>query len=234
MLLRKIAKHVKDQNWFAVVLDFIIVVMGILIAFQITNWNDTRQSNEAEHVLIGSFITEFSSLEEVLKQRLERAEQLISNSADLIMLIRSKKEPQDHQAVKTLLMLATRYNAPVAMPTSFSDALQSGRVNSLRDKNLRIALNGYVISRDWWGVIEGPAEPQIDPNSKLTEAITWSIHQELFKALRQQVIDYNWTLVSDAEQELVAIHRKQILQAEAYRLELIEVEKVLTTLNKVY
>ena len=42
MLLRSLTKHVKDQNWFAVVLDFVIVVAGILIAFQITNWNEAR------------------------------------------------------------------------------------------------------------------------------------------------------------------------------------------------
>ncbi len=43
MILRSITKHVKDQNWFAVVLDFVIVVVGILIAFQITNWSEARQ-----------------------------------------------------------------------------------------------------------------------------------------------------------------------------------------------
>jgi hypothetical protein len=42
MLLRSITKHVKDQNWFAVALDFLIVLAGILIAFQITNWNEDR------------------------------------------------------------------------------------------------------------------------------------------------------------------------------------------------
>ena len=47
MLLRSITKHVKDQNWFAVALDFFIVVAGILIAFQISNWNDL-QSSKAE------------------------------------------------------------------------------------------------------------------------------------------------------------------------------------------
>ena len=44
MLLRRITKHVKGQNWFAVALDFFIVVVGILIAFQITNWNETREA----------------------------------------------------------------------------------------------------------------------------------------------------------------------------------------------
>ena len=43
MILRRITKHVREQDWFAVGLDFVIVVSGILIAFQITNWSTARQ-----------------------------------------------------------------------------------------------------------------------------------------------------------------------------------------------
>ncbi|MGS2719249.1 hypothetical protein [Paraglaciecola aestuariivivens] len=35
--------HIKNQNWFAVWIDFLIVVIGILIAFQITNWSEKQQ-----------------------------------------------------------------------------------------------------------------------------------------------------------------------------------------------
>lgn len=48
MILRRLSQHVKDQNWFAVVLDFIIVVAGILIAFQITSWNEAVQDRRDE------------------------------------------------------------------------------------------------------------------------------------------------------------------------------------------
>jgi hypothetical protein len=48
MILRQITQHVKDQNWFAVALDFVIVVVGILIAFQITNWNEARGERHRE------------------------------------------------------------------------------------------------------------------------------------------------------------------------------------------
>ena len=42
MLLRRVTNHVKDQNWFAVALDFVIVVVGILIAFQISSMAERR------------------------------------------------------------------------------------------------------------------------------------------------------------------------------------------------
>lgn len=47
MILRRLTKHVNDQNWFAVALDFFIVVAGILIAFQITNWSEIRKDEAA-------------------------------------------------------------------------------------------------------------------------------------------------------------------------------------------
>lgn len=52
MLLRRITKHVKDQNWFAVWIDFVIVVVGVFLGIQIGNWNEARLSNlqEAEYL----------------------------------------------------------------------------------------------------------------------------------------------------------------------------------------
>ena len=48
MLLRSLTKHIREQNWFAVALDFFIVVVGILIAFQITEWNEARERRQSE------------------------------------------------------------------------------------------------------------------------------------------------------------------------------------------
>jgi hypothetical protein len=39
MILRRLTEHVKDQNWFAVALDFLIVVFGVFIGLQVSNWN---------------------------------------------------------------------------------------------------------------------------------------------------------------------------------------------------
>ena len=40
MMLRSLMKHVRDQNWTAVALDFIIVVVGVFIGIQVANWNE--------------------------------------------------------------------------------------------------------------------------------------------------------------------------------------------------
>lgn len=42
MLLRSVMKHIKDQNWFAVGIDFLIVVVGVYIGIEVSNWNEKR------------------------------------------------------------------------------------------------------------------------------------------------------------------------------------------------
>lgn len=48
MLLRRITKHVQDQNWFAVGIDFFIVVIGVFIGLQVSNWNEAREQRFSE------------------------------------------------------------------------------------------------------------------------------------------------------------------------------------------
>ena len=58
MLLRRITKDVKDQNWFAVGIDFCIVVVGVFIGIQVANWNDERQDRVDEVYYLERILTD--------------------------------------------------------------------------------------------------------------------------------------------------------------------------------
>jgi len=45
MLLQRMINHVKDQDWFAVVLEFVIVVISIAAAFQLQSWGENRAAH---------------------------------------------------------------------------------------------------------------------------------------------------------------------------------------------
>ena len=64
MILRRITKHVKDQNWFAVVLDFFIVVAGVFIGLQVSNWNDARAIRISESDFLGRLHDDIVELQE--------------------------------------------------------------------------------------------------------------------------------------------------------------------------
>lgn len=46
MIRRRIAEHLKAQNWFAVAIDFVIVVIGVFVGIQVSNWNAARADRQ--------------------------------------------------------------------------------------------------------------------------------------------------------------------------------------------
>jgi hypothetical protein len=42
MILRRIREHITGHNWFAVAIDFLIVVLGVFVGIQASNWNQAR------------------------------------------------------------------------------------------------------------------------------------------------------------------------------------------------
>lgn len=66
LLLRRITSHIGEQNWFAVGIDFIIVVIGVVIGIQIANWNDVQNDKAG------------------LAASLERLDKEVSHNIDMI------------------------------------------------------------------------------------------------------------------------------------------------------
>jgi hypothetical protein len=52
MLLRRVIDHFKQQEWTAIALDFLIVVVGVFIGIQVSNWNDARSDRREERKLL--------------------------------------------------------------------------------------------------------------------------------------------------------------------------------------
>ena len=58
MFYRRIKTRVEQENWFAVAIDFFIVVFGIFAGFQLTEWNADRNDRLAEVTILERLIDE--------------------------------------------------------------------------------------------------------------------------------------------------------------------------------
>ena len=48
MILRRFMQHVREQNWFAVSLDVIVVIVGIFLGLQVQNWYEEQGERALE------------------------------------------------------------------------------------------------------------------------------------------------------------------------------------------
>ena len=66
MAIRRFREHVAEQNWFAVAIDVLIVVLGVFLGMQVNNWNEARlerqQARDYRAMLIDDLNTNLSDL----------------------------------------------------------------------------------------------------------------------------------------------------------------------------
>ena len=59
MLLRRFIDHVRGENWFAVALDFVVVVVGIFIGFQLDRLYEAQRTRSGEESLMAALAEDF-------------------------------------------------------------------------------------------------------------------------------------------------------------------------------
>lgn len=57
MILRRVIEHVREQNWTAIAIDFVIVVVGVFFGIQIGNWNAERIEAQRRGQIIDALVT---------------------------------------------------------------------------------------------------------------------------------------------------------------------------------
>ena len=70
MLYRRVLTHVRSQDWTAVVVDLVIVVVGVFIGIQVSNWNDDRLEAKRQIAYIERLREDFLGIDERLKEAL--------------------------------------------------------------------------------------------------------------------------------------------------------------------
>jgi hypothetical protein len=47
MILRRFAQALKEQNWAAIAVEFVLLVLGVFLGIQVANWNEARADRAA-------------------------------------------------------------------------------------------------------------------------------------------------------------------------------------------
>ena len=65
MILRRLTTNLKSQNWTAIAIDFVIVVIGVFLGIQASNWNQSRLEKRETRQMLVQLKPELHGLEEI-------------------------------------------------------------------------------------------------------------------------------------------------------------------------
>lgn len=148
MILQRISENVRSQNWFAVVVEFVIVVVGVFMGLQVQDWNEARKERVEEHGLLSRLHVETLELLETQRDELkglsERAGVLMGVNPVLFsqapLRVISNLEC-DHIAGSHVFR-----RPPDELPV-LDEMVSTGRFDVLQDEDIKEHLRNYVLFR---------------------------------------------------------------------------------------
>ena len=143
MVIRRIREHVMHHNWFAVAIDLAIVIAGVFLGTQVSNWNQERgeraQSHEDRQRLIADLGSNMADFGNRLRyfQAVRRHAQ-----ATLVALDRTAVDEQflvdAYQATQIILADPKR--------VTYDEVLATGRLTRLGDPELRDKVGNFYVA----------------------------------------------------------------------------------------
>ncbi len=158
MILRRPLEHAKSQNWFAVTLDFLIVVMGVFVGIEVANWNQARHDRQEERRYYGQLLVDLRSDLETFSTA-ERLTDVHDAAAQLVIDRLAGKAPLRASPGRMAMAIhkAGWINIPYTTRGTYDELVSTGNLGLLRNPNLKSEITNYYATfereRQWDGLL---------------------------------------------------------------------------------
>ena len=141
MIIRRLGEAVARQDWFVVLIELIVLVVGIFIGLQVDDWNQARKDRADEQRFLVALHEDILLAEKlsgrVRERRLESASTNLS--ANEVLFERAGRDTLTEAECRTLGS-ANYFNISMTGLPAFEELIATGRLGIIRDSALRGAL----------------------------------------------------------------------------------------------
>jgi hypothetical protein len=143
MILRRIIAHLRKQEWTAIGIDFVIVVIGVFVGIQVANWNEVRLEAQRERGYLVALHSDFRAVVAELEHDIARYDD-IANS--MTFLLEQSRMAEPDASLDTLNAAAARLidmEGMTIVSDTYSNLTGSGDLSIIRSQELKDAMASF-------------------------------------------------------------------------------------------
>ena len=141
--------HLREQNWFALAAEFVIVVLGVFLGLQAANWNEERQEREDEEAILLRLKDETATLLEVVREEHAVLKAKVDHYARAQTVIFTSSEQRSLTPSECSAVAGSHiYRRESDQLPVLEEMLSTGRFDRLTDEELKSQLRRYILFRD--------------------------------------------------------------------------------------
>ena len=155
---RKIRYNLMEQNktgkYFKYAIgEILLVVIGILIALQINNWNENRKNSLRENQFLKSFKTDLLANKEELNRVIKKAEYTFISSDSILQFKRGELDTLSLMSFAYCMTDATGFTVFQTQEGTIQDIMGSGNLGIIKNDSIRLAIGSWRANlktiREW-------------------------------------------------------------------------------------
>jgi hypothetical protein len=149
MILARITKALREQNWFAVALEFVIVVAGVTLGFQISVFGERAANRAYERDLLERLEAEIVNIEAGRRYQ----QDWMAEYRSVMLAVRPVifgVEPRDALTDRECAILMASHNIappPDALP-ALDELVATGRMQTIRNPHIRATASNFLQRRE--------------------------------------------------------------------------------------
>lgn len=143
VLWRRCSDHIRRQDWLAVGIDFVIVVVGVFIGIQVSNWNENLAQRDRSERMLTEFVSDLSEVRLLLS---EQRDFYYQNAVAIDELIASLEADRKvlHSEIKAVFQQGYRARILPGAPDGLDELLVAARLDLLDRGAVRDALSALA------------------------------------------------------------------------------------------
>ena len=144
-LIRRIRTHAARQDWFAVAVDLGIVVIGVYLGIQASNWNQDRQDRNVASELRTQLISNLKANQDDLKARSKYYAQVQNHAVAALQAIEAPSPRLGEAFLVDAYQASQLWRRPFDR-TAFDELQSSGLANKVGNVATRARISAYSVS----------------------------------------------------------------------------------------
>ncbi len=144
MILRRLSQSLMAQNWTAIVIEFVLLVLGVYLGIQVANWNEDRQTNAKAADFTARLRADLQEEAWGYEMQIRYHREVLANArraADAL----TGKAPLSDMVLMTSSYRATQYNQNIRRRTTYDQLTSTGEIGLIRNVALReLAMRLYT------------------------------------------------------------------------------------------
>ena len=136
MLLRRVISHFRKQEWTAIGIDFVIVVVGVVMGIQVSNWNEELETQRKADVFTARLMTDLVNEAWAYQGLIEYQDDVLDSAERAIDALTGELAMSDEQFLINAYR-ASNYSFTERSRATFDELISTGEIGLIADRKLR-------------------------------------------------------------------------------------------------